>query len=31
MCCSSAQQTCGAVGARIDDDGWLFEDERRLV
>jgi len=25
MCCSSAQQTCGAVGARIDDDGWLFE------
>ena len=25
MCCSSAQQTCGAVGARIDEDGWLFE------
>ena len=25
MCCSSAQQTCGAVGARIDDEGWLFE------
>ena len=25
MCCSSAQHTCGAVGARIEDDGWLFE------
>ena len=24
MCCSSAQQACGAVGARIEDDGWLF-------
>jgi hypothetical protein len=24
MCCSSAQHTCGAVGARIEDDGWLL-------
>ena len=25
MCCSSAQHTCGPVGARIDEEGWLFE------
>ena len=24
MCCSTAQQTCGAVGARIEPEGWLF-------
>ena len=24
MCCSSPQQTCGAVGARTEPDGWLF-------
>ncbi len=24
VCCSSAQQACGAVGARTEPDGWWF-------
>ena len=24
VCCSSAQQACGAVGARIEPEGWWF-------
>ena len=32
MCCSTAQQVCGAVGARIEPDGWLLVyDERRAT
>ena len=31
MCCSTAQQTCGAVGARIEPGGLVVRvDERRL-
>jgi hypothetical protein len=25
MCCSRAQQVCGAVGARTELDGWFVE------
>ena len=24
VCCSSAQQACGAVGARTEPEGWWF-------